>query len=703
MAVINTQKPKTKKAAPNQTTAHPASPDQAEFGINVLGYTGDDLVKMMSSRIDDSQVVWKGEHYHLDKTSKDNLTYYLGEQALAADMDEDDRQLDNRIFSSVQTVTTYTTSRITEPEVHPSSNTVEARKFAEDWEKSLYLKAEKEMLEEKLGYALEDAIVQRRGYLKPRYNAVTQNFCHVDYIPCESVIIDHKARPYEELRYARFCLHYSPDELMTMFPDADAAIRKVFKLPANPTRAELDKEYECYEDWLFVKGDNNELDLIVFWQYNKVAFGAMQDPNWRYGKQNFLPYHMIPLIGLNVLNDGRSWIDKTSYVEQAKYNQKTIDDRRRQIDKNAGLGSVGMPVVDSGALAEDQAENIVYDADLVLELDLENSGANSINDVFTTWKAEPLSSDVYKDRDDAIAAVENAFGASSVQQGNQTDNNTLGQDSLLLSAGQGRQQKTIKAIDKATCRAYLFISQFMLVYGTEEEMFETVGEDSEFDAIVMSSSEMDTKCKIRVKGGTSMPIDNQERLKMADDASQRTMIDPLTYWEIVDRPNAQKYAKRVMDYLQNPQGFMGDVDEEVFNRDAYTDIWMLKRGKQPPYRDDLTKNYFDYLNQYVLSGDLENPKVPPSLASTISQFINIQLVRGQKMLGMAETQLPTPKDVASHNQEVDAANSANSAASKGIVPPVAGAAPPEPAAEPTPQSKPLAKAPATSSTNNVRS
>lgn len=73
------------------------------------------------------------------------------------------------------------------------------------------------------------------------------------------------------------------------------------------------------------------------------------------------------------------------------------------------------------------------------------------------------------------------------------------------------------------------------------------------------------------------------------------------------------------------------------------------------------------------------------------------------MLGMAETQLPTPKDVASHNQEVDAANSANSAASKGIVPPVAGAAPPEPAAEPTPQSKPLAKAPATSSTNNVRS
>lgn len=688
MAVTKTTKPKPKTAVVPATTKQPDSPAQAEFSINVLGYSGDDLVTMMNKRIEDSQTVWKGKHYKLEKTSEDNLTYYLGEQVLRDDIEENDKQLDNRIFSSTQTVTTYTTSRITEPEVHPSSNSVEARKFAEDWEKALYLKAEMELLEEKLGYALEDAIVQRRGYLKPRYNAVTKNFCHIDYIPCESVIIDHKAKPYEEPRHIRFCLRYSPEELMTMFPDAEAIIKKAFKLELNATREQLDKEYDVYENWMFIKGNDSQLDLVVFWQYKSVAFGALQDPNWLYDKQNFLPYHMIPIIGVNVLNDGRSWIDKTSYVEQAKYNQKTIDERRAQISENAGLGSVGMPVVDSAALADDQAENITYDEDLVLELDVKNSGANSINDVFTTWKAEALSSDVYKDRDDAIAAVENAFGASSIQQGNQTDNNTLGQDSLLLSAGQGRQQKTIKAIDKATKRAYLFISQFMLVYGTEEELFESVGEDSEFDAILMSSSEMDTKCKVRVKGGTSMPIDNQERLKMADNAAARTMIDPLTYWEINDRPNAQKYAKRLVDFTTDPASFLKDVDEEVFDRDAYTDIWMLKRGKQPPYRDDLTKNYFDYLNQYVLSGDLENPKIPPSLASTISEFIDIQLARAQKMLGMQETQLPTPQDIQTHNQSVDEANAANAAAMKGLPPTPPNVPPDQP--KPSPQAQPMA-------------
>lgn len=690
---------KTKKATAKTAYSSQTNDSKDPFKVTVLGYSGEDLVDMMDRRITSSETIWGGKHYKLKEVSKDNLKYYLGEQAMGDDMDEEDRQLDNRIFSSVQTVTTYTTSRITEPEVSPSSNSVEARKFAEDWEKALFIKAGMEQLEEKMGYGLEDAIIQRRGYLKPRYDPVNQNFCCIDYIPCESVIIDHKARIYEEPRYVRFILEYSPEDLMVMFPDAADIITKTFKLPVNPSRAQLEKVYECYENWMFVKTDDNQLDLVVFWQYNSTAFGAMQDPNWRYGKDNFLPHHMIPLVGINVLSDGRSWIDKTSYVEQAKYSQKTIDKRSQQINENAGLGSVGMPVVDSAALADDQSENMVFEPDLVIELDVDKAAGNSINDVFTTWKADPLSTDVYKNRDDAISAVENAFGASSIQQGNQTDNNTLGQDELLKDSGQGRQQKTIKAVDKATNRTYMFISQFMLVYGTEDELFESVGEDSEYDTIIMSSSDLDTKCKVRVKGGTSMPVDNNSRRATASVASQQAMIDPLTFWEIMDRPNAQKYAKRVADWTNDPQGFMADVNEEVFDRDGYTDIWMLKHNEQPPYRDDLTKNYFDYLNQYVLSGDLESPKIPPSTASTISQFIDIQLQRAQKMLGMAETQLPTPQDVQAHNTQVDDANAQNAAASKGIV----AAVPPQPPVEgPTAQGKPLATSGSAQPANQVK-
>jgi hypothetical protein len=90
------------------------------------------------------------------------------------------------------------------------------------------------------------------------------------------------------------------------------------------------------------------------------------------------------------------------------------------------------------------------------------------------------------------------------------------------------------------------MAQFLLVYGEEEELFRAVGENSEFDYIIMRSDDLDTNAEIRVKSGTSMPVDNPQRRATADKAASQLMIDPLTYWEIMDQPNAEKYAKRVM-------------------------------------------------------------------------------------------------------------------------------------------------------------
>jgi hypothetical protein len=101
------------------------------------------------------------------------------------------------------------------------------------------------------------------------------------------------------------------------------------------------------------------------------------------------------------------------------------------------------------ALSDDQSQYLTFEPDTVLELDVDNAGKNSINDVFTTWKAGSLSADVYKDKENAIGAVENAFGASSVFQGNETENKTLGQDELLRDQSMGRQAELVFAVDVA--------------------------------------------------------------------------------------------------------------------------------------------------------------------------------------------------------------------------------------------------------------
>lgn len=660
--------------------------------IEIAGMTGGELVEMLDRRIGESTTFWNSKKYKLDNRTKENTELYYGEQVSGNDDGEDPNlALDNRIFSSIRTVVPYTTTRVTEPEVYPSSGEVPAEKFSEDFEKALHIKADKEKVKKKLKWALEDAMVVRRGYLKLRYDAATKNWCKIDYVPAESIVVDHTAKADEELNYFRHYLDKSVEDLIVMFPDMKDVVELTFKITDSSSKASRQAKHVINEDWSFVIDENDELDLICCWSYNQIAFGAISDPNWRKGKPNFLDNHMMPLVEVNVLSDGRTHIDRTSFVEQAKYLQKTINERERQIGKNASLGSIGMPVVDSSALADDQAQYLTYDEDTVIELDVTNSGKNSINDVFTTWKAGTLSQDVYNSKTDAVAGVQNAFGASAIQQGNQTENNTLGQDELLRDQSMGRQSEIVDAIDDSMQRLYMLLAQFLLVYGDEEEIFKFVGENSEFDYIVMHSDDLDTNAEIRVKSGTSMPIDNPQRRATADKAAGQAMIDPLTYWEIMDEPNAQKYAKRFVDYTSDPASFLKDTEEEIFDRNAYTDIENLKHGKQPEYRDDLPKEYFDYLNQYILSGDLENPNIPMEVRQVISQFIDIQLQRGQKMLGMAETQLPTPDDINQHNQQVDEANAANAAAMKGMPPqPPQGDAQGQPSQAPQPGATPQA-------------
>lgn len=615
-------------------------------------------IESLNKRVGESQSHWNSK-YKLDQATKKNEKLYLNEST--DDFDDDERRADNRIFSSIRTIVPYVTTRITEPEVLPSANSNEAKKFAEDFEKAIYAKADTEKVRQKMKFALEDAIIRRRGYLKLRYDPQTGNFCKVEYVPAESIIVDHKARPYEELRYFRHILDMSVKDMLTMFPDAKNKILTEFGLKADSPSAEFDKCYKVNEDWCFEPGKDG-LDLTVTWHYDKCMFEKLQDPNWRYGKTNFLDQHMMPLVYVNVLNDGRGHIDKTSFVEQAEGLQENVYERGNQISKNAGLGNTGMPVVNSGVLADDQSQYLEFEEDTVLELDLPEG--SRISDHFDVWKAGAMPNFVFDDKIDSRNAIDNAFGTPNVFRGEQSTNNTLGQDVLVRDQAFGRQQEMVDSIDAAAERLYVLMAQFLLVYGNEQELFKFVGDNAQFDYVLINTDNLDTNVLIRVKSGTSMPIDRAQRRATADKAASMNMIDPLTYWEIMDEGNAEKYAKRLVDFTNDPGGYMKDVNEEAFDRNAFVDIELMKQGATPPFRKDLPKEYFDYLNQWILNGNLEDPDIDPVAKETIRQFIDIQLARGQQMLGMAETQLPTTEEVNAANEQTDQQNQQQQAAAE---------------------------------------
>lgn len=620
--------------------------------------TDDAWVESLDRKIEASKSHWDSE-YKLDKVTKENEKLYLGCEALDDD-DESNKSLDNRIFSSIRTIVPYVTSRITQPEAVATSSSQSAKKFAEDLEKGLYYKADDEKLRKKIKFAIEDAIIRRRGYLKPRYDTVNRNFCSIEYVPCESIIIDHKAKTYEEPRYFRHLLDKTIEDMLIMFPEMKDKIQQAFGVDDKTPKAKLEETHVVNEDWCFVPTSEG-LDLMVTWSYKKMCLGKMQDPNWNYEGENFLKTHMMPLVFINVLSDGRAYIDKTSFVEQAKLLQKNVNERSEQISKSAGLGNVGMPVVDSAALADDQSQYLAFDEDTVLELEVPDG--KRIGDVFDVWKAGTLPNSVYEDKIDSRNCIDNTFGTPNIFRGEQSKNNTLGQDEIIRDQAFGRQQEIVDAIDDAANRLYNLMAQFLFIYGDEDELLDSIGDNGEYDYVIIHTPSIKTNVKkIRVKSGTSMPIDRPQRRATADKAASYNMIDPLTYWEIMDEGNAEKYAKRLMEYQTDPASYMKETEEGIFNRDAFVDIELIKNGTQPPFREDLPKEYFDHLNKYILSGALDNPTLDPMIGQAIAQFIDIQLARGQKMLGMAETQLPTPEEVNMANQQTDQLNQQDQAA-----------------------------------------
>jgi hypothetical protein len=465
------------------TATPPAAPSKTSDGKQPLQDTTigkmtlEEFVELADTRINESIGFWNKGDYKLKDVDKENLKYYLGNQA-NNEGDIDDKALDNRIFSSIRSILPYVTAQITEPEVGPSDNNPEAIQFSQDLARALHKHAKKQKVRLKLKFAVQDAIIMRRGYLKVRYDGPTNNFCHVDYVPAESIIVDHKAKPYEEPRYFRQKLDKTVDDLLLMFPENEAKIKQVFKIDNNTPPSAYYKSYEVNEDWCMHSIDG-ELDLYVVWSYNKKPLGMIKDPNWNYEGDNFLDSHTMPLIPVNLLSDGRTMIDKTSFVEQAKYSQEVIDNRTRQISKNAGVGTTGMPVVDSRVMGDDQAQFITFDPDQVLELDLESAGVDDINKAFTTWKSDGLPAEVFADKSDARQAVDNTFGTNYIMRGETPQHRTTAsQDILLRDQAQGRQREIIDAIDSACERLYLLMAQFLLVYGDQQTLFRVAGQNS---------------------------------------------------------------------------------------------------------------------------------------------------------------------------------------------------------------------------------
>jgi len=574
-----------------------------------------------------------------DDNRKQYLAGYVEEQLV------DDRYqevfADNRQFIAVRTIVPFITEQITAPEITPANKDLINKLFAQDFENVLQMHAEEQHAKHKIRLVVQDLLIgERIGIGKWRYDAAKDNIIF-EHLSPDSVMIGKRSSLYEEPDYLSQKLKRTPGDLIKQFPDQKDKILELFGVADNPVSLS-ETEYTIKEDWLFIDVDD-EKKLVVGWRYKDHCFGVIDDPNWDEGGKNLTEFQMMPFVWWNLLNDGTTHIDHTSFSEQSKYLQQNYNKRGQVIAESAKYGGTGVPIFAKGSITQKDVSKIHFSPIQRVLLDTQD-----VNKSFTVWQQQNMPTYIIEDKQDLKASIEDIYGAPNVMQGHQTNQNTATQDLILKNQGQGRQSDLLDCLEVGMTRFYQLEAQMMYRYFTDEHYYNYMGDDGNFVSIVISKPKIaqNLGIKIGIKAGTSLPIDRaQKRMAIMDLLKMNKVSTLVAYRELglFDDPE-EAYNQFVKEQVL-PFQAMDDAEKNIQDREAEEDLQAVIAGKKPVERDDISDDYIKHLNAYLLTNKYHmlQPDEQKNVQNFVQQIIGQVKLKMAKMQDQQETDNPNTK------------------------------------------------------------
>jgi hypothetical protein len=583
------------------------------------------------------------DHYNKEMSLKSvreqNNKMYLGDYVKEKLIDKryEDIYIDNRQFTSVRTIVPFLTARITQPEVVPANNDDISTYFARDFEKGLARHAQKRYARAKIRMAIEDLLRgERVGILKWVYDAKLDT---VELKHCKpgSVIIGKRSAQFEEPDFIRHKQKRTVGDLIKQFPHKEAQILELFEVERK-VASQLEKEQEINEDWIWVDV-NGKSELIVCWSHQNFIFEKMVNPNWKQGGRNMIESPMVPFVFFNFLNDGSGYIDNTSYIEQAGYLQKNYNKRGQTIADNAKYAGIGVPIFAKGSISAKDVAKVQFSPIQRILLKGEDMGK-----AFTTWQSSPLPQFIVEDKYDDRNSIDNIWGTPNVFRGEQSKNNTLGQDVLVRDQAEGRMGDPIDSIDDSMERFFQIEAQMMYVYFDEDHYYKYAGKAGKFISVTINQKRLGENLgiEIGVVSGTSLPIDRASKKATIMELAKMNKIGTLTMYKelgIFDDPE-QAFAEFVKEQT-DAAGLVAEEESRIFDRDAQEDLSVVIGGKIPEERDDLPDSYLAYLNEYLLKDSFKF--LTTEEKARVSQYIDAVTEKAKrKMIKLAMQVNPNP-------------------------------------------------------------
>lgn len=662
-----------------------------------LSVNDSNLLTLIRKPLQDSDTYWN-KTKKLDDVRAENMSLWLPEHWKNRDVydfQEDYLYQDPKVFTSVETIASVVNSRIPQPNVMPGQDNMISRQLSQDLQKVLFAHSEKYRISDIFRIAVRNLLIKRIGYVKLRFDQSLGEYGDIvpEFVLPEDIVVDQDARWGDVPRFiAQRVRNKTGEELCAMFPDAKQQIyamlgvnrvNKSGDLVAYKTQ--LGQKRNIWEVWFryYDQKEQKYAGGLAYTDENlQRVLGKMRNPNWNYEDYqkkgecaNLLDFAEPPFMPINYLNDGSSYIDLTTMVEQAASLQRILDRRGFQIMDNADQSGSGL-VFNTMMITKEEMAKLIGSPD-------ERIGVKGdVSKAVTRVPPPPLPAYTIEDRNDAREEIDNIFATHDITRGAQSGSKTLGQDQMQQGQDYTRMDDIARAVERMAAKYYRYLAQMMKVYYTEDHWFRATGEDGQFDFVMMRSDMIEDGVDVNVEAGSTLPPNKDAQLKFASDLVAPGMIDPLSLYEVGQGgtlPSPKKMLERLIKWKTDPGSFMTDVQSEDIDRNAFMDIQILLRGDMPEPRDEISPEYLKFLNTYMTSsGDFM--KQPDLIKHLFIEWAKICQETAQKQMQAMMSQLPSEEDMAATNQKALAQSQLEQQ--------MGGGAPPQPGGQPGQPSQP---------------
>lgn len=627
-----------------------------------------DLLNFIRTPLVESETYFT-ETLGLKKIREKNVNLWLPKHWKDADLydyQEENTYQNPRIFVSVETLCSIVNSRIAQPSIMPAQDTETSMQLAKDIQDASFAFSKKYRVNDLYSIALRNHMLKREAYIKLRFDSSIGKHGEIipEFVMPEDIIVDKDARYGDIPRFiAQRYNNKTFEELIAMFPESEQELLKLAGVNRKNKKGELvayksqlGKKQPIYEVWFRYYKDLKIMSGVAWVDDNfTVVLGKMENPNWNYEEDteegsvgNILDAPEPPFIPINLFNDGSSWIDQTSMIEQAEALQRIHNKRGFQIMENADQAGSGL-VFNTVMISKEDIAQLTGSPD-------ERVGVKGdVRSAVARVQPPPLPSYVMEDKIYAAQQIDDIFGTHDISRGKESGNKTLGQDQLQVNQDYTRLDNVSRAIERSATKFYKYLIQMMKVYYTEDHWFKLKGEDGQYDFIRMKSDLIEDGIDIEVEAGSTLPINKQSQLSFAGSLAKSGMIDPLTLYEVgsgMPMPTPKKMLERLIAYKTDPMKYAGIAQSDDFDRKAMMDIQILNAGEMPIPRDDISAQYLNYFHKYMTSSDFQK-----AIAGKpeIEKLYTIHLLEAQRIASNAmqlmQQLMPTPQEQDMANQK----------------------------------------------------